>query len=320
MRTITACTLDCPDACSLVVETGDDGQIKIKGNPEHPYTRGFTCAKIRRYPARQLGEQRLTQPQLREGSGWRGISWGEALDLCAAKIQELRPQPLGMLHVQGGGQKGICNQVTTRLFNLLGASGTRGSLCDAAGEAADLLDFGAIDTNDIQDLVQAKWIVNWGRDLERTSVHQVALVSRARKAGGRMLTISPGGDVCRDLSDETIRINPGCDRFLAAAVMVLLLKRGRIDPRAAQRTKGWTQFAALIQEPGLEELARAAGVPLAQVERLADWYGRDEPVASLVGWGLQRPSLRLPERALHQRPGHAQRPDRGERRRGCISG
>jgi anaerobic selenocysteine-containing dehydrogenase len=288
MRTYTACTLDCSDACSLIVDTSKSGKVVIRGNPDHPITQGFTCAKIHRYPDILRRDDRITQPMLQMDGGWQVISWSEALGICADKIQALRGEPERILHVQSGGHKGICGQAPKLFFNLLGASSTHGGLCEAAGEAANLLDFGSSDMNDYRDLLNTKRIVNWGRDLNRGGVHQEAIIKKARKNGGRMLTISPGGDVCRDISDEAIRINLGCDRFLAAAAACLLLERGRVNPQAAGRSANWPEFAALIQESSLDELAQAAGVSRSEVELLADWYGCGEPVASLVGWGLQR--------------------------------
>ena len=288
MRTITACNLDCSDGCSLIVNAGRSGKIKIRGNPDHPITQGFTCAKIHRYPGMLLGPNRLTNPMLHQDGGWQVISWDYALDLCAEKIQASRADPQTILHVQGGGAKGILGRVSEMFFSLLGASSTHGGLCDTAGETANLLDFGALDMNDIRDLADAKWIVNWGRDLPRASVHQTAMIKKARKSGARLLTISPGGDMCSGLNDQTIRINPGCDRFLAAAAVCLLLERGRISPKAAGRTANWAEFAALIQENSLDDLVKAAGASRRDAELLAQWYGRGEPVASLIGWGLQR--------------------------------
>jgi anaerobic selenocysteine-containing dehydrogenase len=43
--TITACTLDCPDVCSLLAENGPGG-LRLRGNPDHPFTRGFVCPKL----------------------------------------------------------------------------------------------------------------------------------------------------------------------------------------------------------------------------------------------------------------------------------
>ena len=47
MKGISACTMDCPDSCSLVVEEKEDGRTIIRGNPDHPFTNGFCCSKGR---------------------------------------------------------------------------------------------------------------------------------------------------------------------------------------------------------------------------------------------------------------------------------
>jgi anaerobic selenocysteine-containing dehydrogenase len=288
MRIITACNYDCPDGCSLVVDTDKPGQISIKGNPEHPYTQGFVCAKIRKTPVRQQSGERLTDPMIRVDGGWQITSWDIALELCAEKIQEFRDEPETMLHILGSGHKGVLGKLPQRLFSQLGAAATRGCLCDEAGNAAGLEDFGGNDMNDMRDLLNARHIVNWGRDIPRTSVHQTALLKKARKAGASVLTISPGGDTAKEITDQAIRVNPGCDRFLAAACVSFLLEKGCLKPSIITRTANWPGFAAAVRGWPLDELITAAGVSRADLERLAKVYGQDEPVASLVGWGLQR--------------------------------
>ncbi|MFO7718051.1 MAG: nitrate reductase, partial [Desulfohalobium sp.] len=80
----TACTLDCPDTCSLLVTPGEDKFI-VRGNPEHPYTHGFVCGKIHAWVRRLSHPQRLRQPLLRRKSGWQPLSWAAALDICAKR-------------------------------------------------------------------------------------------------------------------------------------------------------------------------------------------------------------------------------------------
>ncbi|HYA01566.1 MAG TPA: molybdopterin oxidoreductase, partial [Syntrophobacteria bacterium] len=75
MGRITACTLDCPDACSLLVSGTHPEALRIRGNPEHPVTAGFTCAKIKRLGRRLTHPQRITTPLLRVRGGWRTIHW-----------------------------------------------------------------------------------------------------------------------------------------------------------------------------------------------------------------------------------------------------
>ena len=74
---ITACTMDCPDACSLIVSYDDDRRVILKGNPEHPITAGFTCAKIKDHIRRLQSTDRILKPMLRRDNGWQAISWDE---------------------------------------------------------------------------------------------------------------------------------------------------------------------------------------------------------------------------------------------------
>jgi anaerobic selenocysteine-containing dehydrogenase len=288
MEIVSACTLDCPDGCSLLVEILADGTLRIKGNPNHPVTAGFTCAKIRRFPQRLRSKHRITSPLLRQGKNWKSIGWEEALQLCAEKVQLYRSEPESILHLQGEGDKGVVSKASKLFFAKLGASQTAGSLCDVAGIAACIADFGSLETNDVLDLAKASTIINWGKDLSRSSNHLAALVRKARKKGARVLTVSPGGDGNLSYSDKMIVIRPGTDRFLAMAVVHLLLQRGKISSQIIEGTRNWTEFRKLVTARAVSELANWCHVAEEAVEELFQCYVRPEPVATLLGWGLQR--------------------------------
>ena len=288
MPIITACSQDCPDTCSLVVETSSSGQVRINGNPDHPFTAGFCCAKLKAWQRRLSSPHRVTTPLLRDGTGWREIGWQEALDICAARIQALRAEPLSILHLDSSGNMGLMVQVPQHFFNLLGASRAAGGLCASAGIAACQADFGRVEHNEPGDLLNARVIVNWGRDISRTSVHLAALVKKARKKNTRVLTISPGGDGHEAWTDEFIRVCPAQDRFLAAAVCQKLIESGHAIAGLDAVAANWPAFLKIVMAQPAGEMAKACGVGQADLERLAEVYGSGEPVATLIGWGLQR--------------------------------
>jgi anaerobic selenocysteine-containing dehydrogenase len=285
---ITACTMDCPDACSLVVERRGDGRILLRGNPDSPFTSGFTCPKIKGHIKRLQHPGRIRHPLLRVNQTWQRISWEKALDLCARKIQDLRFEPKSILHIKSEGAKGVSKAATALFFSILGSSRTKGSLCDAAGFMAYIHDFGSRHNNDINDLLNAACIVNWGKDFARSSIHTAAIIRRARKQGTRMLTISPGGDGNDAFCGERIRIRPGTDRFLAAAVIRRLWEDGKISPEILPHTKNPEKFLALISGPSPDDLMRTCEVGPAEVEKLVHWYSTQKPAATFVGTGLQR--------------------------------
>jgi anaerobic selenocysteine-containing dehydrogenase len=284
----TACTMDCPDACSILVRHTSGGKVRVKGNPDNPFTSGFICAKLQDLVRRARSPQRITHPQVKTQTGWQTITWDEALDLCAAKIQALRSRPTAILHIHNEGAKGVLKEATTLLFSRLGTSRVRGSLCDAAGYMAGVHDFGSRENHDINDLLNSSRIVNWGKDLSRSSVHTAALVKKARKNGTRVLTISPGGDGNHAYSDAHILIRPGTDRFLAAAVLRLFFENDLIDQNALSHTRAPEKFLALIEAHPMNKLLDACDVSEADFQRVYECYAQKEPVATLISAGLQR--------------------------------
>ncbi len=231
-----------------------------------------------------------------------------------------------MLHVRYYGYRGALSDGSKYLFNALGALSTRGALCDNAGEAAYRKDFGAMNMNDPMDLLNADHIINWGKDLSRSSIHLAEIVKKARKQGCKVTTISPGCDGNDTLSDFTIRIKPGKDRFLAAAVIKEILDHGLSDAYSMSRASGLDSFMEILSGNSQEELLRACDCTRRDLEHLVKVFTktdltktdltkadltktdkRDSPekrdhvkmpgnfsnpfkqaVAIIMGWGIQR--------------------------------
>jgi len=285
MKVISACTQNCPDACSCIVDTE---KRTVSGNPEHPITRGVVCGKVKNFFQHQDSEERITQPMQKKDGVFAPIGWDEALDLCAEKLDALRKTPEKILHIHGHGYRGVFAQASTAFFEALGSGKTKGSICDNAGIEAMISCCGSLTANDPEDLLNARRIVNWGRDFSRSSIHTGLIVKEARKRGTEVLTITVGNDGNAAFSDETITIKPGTDRFLAAAVIKLYVESGLLDSGVIGRTSNWHVFRGLVESLSLEELCAACEVPVEDVEMLFDWYEQPGAVATLVGWGMQR--------------------------------
>ena len=64
-----ACPHDCPDTCAMLVTVENGRAVRVAGDPDHPFTDGFLCAKVNRYIERTYHEARLTSPKRRNASG-----------------------------------------------------------------------------------------------------------------------------------------------------------------------------------------------------------------------------------------------------------
>ena len=87
------CPHDCPDTCSMVYEVQDNKLISVKGNADHPMTRGGLCVKLQDYEKRHYHPDRLLYPMKRIGpkgtKQFQRISWDEALDTIVNKWQSI---------------------------------------------------------------------------------------------------------------------------------------------------------------------------------------------------------------------------------------
>ena len=78
-----ACPHDCPDTCAMLVTVEDGRAVSVRGDPDHPFTRGGLCVKVNNYEQRVYSPDRVLHPLMRSGSKGSGkferISWDEAV-------------------------------------------------------------------------------------------------------------------------------------------------------------------------------------------------------------------------------------------------
>jgi anaerobic selenocysteine-containing dehydrogenase len=288
MDIITACTMDCPDACSLIISQKPDGTLGIRGNPNHPFTRGIICSKIKKHPLRLKSPHRITHPMIRKNSRWLKISWDNALDICAEKLNRYQSRPESILHIHGEGAKGVLKQTGKLFFGMIGASRLRGSLCDAAGIVAYLKDFGSRENHDPFDILNSHSIVIWGKDLSRSSIHMANLVQKAKKKGSKILSISPEGTQNAAFSHDRMTIRPGTDRFFAAAAIHRFLEKQPPEDHIISSTINWNTFDKLISNQSVDELLKCCDLNEDNLDLLLSYYSAHGPCATMIGAGLQR--------------------------------
>ena len=312
-ETRSTCTLDCPDRCALLCRLHPAGvpagggaasstaaRLTLRGDPADPHTRGFTCAKIRRYPGRLVAGERITQPHVRRpgrSAAHRGVgspdefvpvSWREAMDLVAHRLRAaLAVDPASVLLLRGAGSMGASKIFADWLFATMGARRTKGSLCDEAGGVAVAMDCGALDMNDVSQIDGAEAVVLWGKHPRACSIHTAAQVVAARRRGVTVVAVNPDRGTMMNLADRVISVRPGSDRFLALAVAKLFLA-GTTRAVPWEGAVGAEGFRALLDSWSVGALLAACEVSREDAEALAALYLSTPRVATISGWGLQR--------------------------------
>jgi anaerobic selenocysteine-containing dehydrogenase len=286
----TTCSRDCPDACGILA-TVENGRVTgLRGDPEHPVTRGFLCFRTSRFTDLQYSAARVTQPLLRRDGALLPASWDQALDVLAGKLEQCRRESgaASIAHYRSGGSLGILKQLADLFFDQFGPCTTKiGDICSGAGEAAQVADLGTSDSNDLFDLLNARHILLWGKNPTVSNVHLLPILKDAQARGARLTLIDPVAHKTASHVDAVLQPAPGGDFELAMGVARVLFESGRIDPAAERRCDGLPAFQGLAMSRSLASWAAAADLATAEVSGLADVMA-DGPTAILVGWGMQR--------------------------------
>jgi anaerobic selenocysteine-containing dehydrogenase len=283
----------------MLVTVEDGKAIKLRGDPDHPFTQGFLCQKVNRYLDRVYHPERLLVPQIRvgrKGAGeFRRASWDEALDLIAAKFREISQSadgPQAILPYSYAGTMGKLHgsSLDRRFFHRLGASLLDRTICATAGSAGCDITLGTRAAFEPEAIVHARYIINWGSNTSVTNMHLWTLMHQARKRGATIVTIDPHRSKTAEKSDWWLPIRPGTDAALALGLMHILWRDGLIDQDYLDR---YCLGAEQLRERALTEyppdkVSRITTVPVADIEKLAHAYGTIKPACIRLNYGLQR--------------------------------
>jgi len=320
------CSHDCPDSCGVLVtvetQRHADGAVteratKIQGDPAHPVTQGFLCAKVAKYLDRVYSPDRLLYPMRRKPSAPKGpaayggvkgreseaferISWDEALqhiaDKFAAIAKDHGPESILPYSYAGTiGQLGY-GSMDRRFFHRLGASQLARTICSEAGGEALKQVYGIKLGTRPQDFAHAGLILAWGANIHGNNIHLWPFIEAARRNGARLIVIDPYRTRTAAAADEHLQIRPGTDTLLALGLMHVLFSEG-LEDRAyfAEYTHGSDALRAhaLKPEHAPERVAAITGLNPERIVALAREYGRclretSKPAVIRLNYGVQR--------------------------------
>ncbi len=294
----SVCALDCPDACSLLINVDETGRgSRLRGNPDHPITQGFLCGKVARYLEREYSPDRLLYPLRRVGAKGEGrferLGWDSALDLIAERLQAVAREfgPEAILPYSYAGTMGLLNGsgMDRRFFHRLGASRLDRTICSSAGAAGLTEALGVRYAMETEHFRHSKLIIAWGANILGTNVHLWPFVVEARRNGAKFYVIDPRQNRTGKLADRYYAIRPGTDAALAFAMMHVITAEGLEDKDyVAAHTLGFAELKEKVKEWDPRRAAEATGIPAEDIVELAREYASTRPAAIRLNYGVQR--------------------------------
>jgi anaerobic selenocysteine-containing dehydrogenase len=293
----TVCPLDCPDSCTLDV-TVQGGRVSvIDGSYLNPVTGGYICAKVRRFPERLYGPDRMLYPAVRRGpkgfARFERVSWDDALSLVADRMRDARERWGGesILPYSYGGSNGLLTQDTSDaiLFRRLGASRLARTVCAAPTGAANMAMYGKMPSVTYEDYPDARLIIVWGANPAATGIHLVPYIREAQSRGAKLVVVDPRTTALARQADIHLAVRPGTDLPVALAIHRYLFEEGHADDAfLAAHTRGAERLRERAQPWTFERAAAEAGIAAASIRAVAELYAATSPALIRCGWGQER--------------------------------
>jgi len=303
-----ACPHDCPDACGVLITVEDGKATKIQGDPAHPVTRGFLCAKVAKYLDRVYSPDRVFYPMKRvvpkgiagedaratqSSQHFERISWDEALEEIAPKFRSIAAEygSESILPYSYGGTLGKLNygSMDRRFFHRLGASQLARTICAEAGAAGIKSVYGVNMGTEPEQFAKSKYIIAWAANIHGNNVHLWPFIEEARRKGAKLVVIDPYRTRTAACADWHIPINPGTDVALALGMMHVIINENLHDADyLTKHTVGFDELRAKVQEYPPERVAQWTGMSVADVQKLAREYATVRPAVIRLNYGVQR--------------------------------
>ncbi|HTH07236.1 MAG TPA: molybdopterin-dependent oxidoreductase, partial [Ilumatobacteraceae bacterium] len=183
----TACTLDCPDLCSLAVTVSDGRIVDIDAGPHNPLTDGWICSKVKRHAKRVYAPERVMTPLVRigpKGAGeFRAASWDEAIELIATRmrsaIDDAGPDAVVAFTYNSSAAVIEGDSMTDAFFAAIGATFVERTICAHTTGQSWASVYGQMASADPAAVVDSDLVVIWGANPTVSNTHFPPLVRKA---------------------------------------------------------------------------------------------------------------------------------------------
>lgn len=281
----------CHGGCGVFIYVKDGKVAKIQGDPDCPINHGTLCSKGLAAAQIAYHPDRLTYPVKRvgpkAGGTWQRISWDEALDTIAERINTYKEQ-FGPESVVLGYGTGRENEAAIyRFANYLGSPSvlTAGHFCYGPRISTSIITCG---TNPIADYENyPKCVMMWGNNIviANPDCYKGEPFSVALDAGAKLIVVDPRLTRAAARADIWLQLRPGTDTALAMGVANVIVNERLYDRDFVENyTFGWDEWIKRVNEYPLDLVEKITWVPAEKIQQAARLFATTKPAC--IQWGV----------------------------------
>ncbi|WP_231992037.1 molybdopterin-dependent oxidoreductase [Mycobacterium sp. ACS4331] len=290
----TACIL-CECNCGIVVATEGRALAKIRGDKDHPGTRGYTCNKALRLDHYQNNRARLTSPMRRRADGsYEEIDWDTAISEIAEKFTQIRDTYGGdkVFYYGGGGQGNHLGGAYSGAFlKAIGARYRSNALAqEKTGEGwVDSLLYGGHTRGEFEHAEVSVFVGKNPWMSQSFPRARVVLNEIAKDPTRSMVVLDPVLTDTAKMADFHLRVTPGTDAWCLAAMAAVLVQENLCDEAfLADHVTGVDAVKAVLREVDVAAYAAHSGVDEELLRSAARRIASAASVAVFEDLGVQQ--------------------------------
>lgn len=286
----TVCGI-CNASCGINVYVKNNEIIKIKGQDDHPISRGCLCPKGKALKELLDAPDRLRHPlQKTAGGNWLEISWDEAFDLIGRRLQEIKGRYGAEAVAVHVGQAGVGKEFTPYAQRFCQAFGTpnfstAGSHCHHSKTMANEYTCGTLPAPDYSN---SSCIVLWAYNPSASCPPLMRNINDALKRGAGLIVVDPRATALAKAADIHLQVRPGTDGALALGMLNVVIAENLFDKEFVDRwTVGLDQLAILAAEYPPEAVESITWVPAAKIREAARLFAKSSPACIYPGIAVE---------------------------------
>ena len=280
----------CPSGCSVTITLQGDRISRVVPDPRRP--NGMCCRRVSRAADILYSPDRLLHPLARNGkrgeNSFRRVGWGEALDITASRMQEIKsrfgPEALCLYTGRGTFERSLWEMLApagvreTCAWSLLFPFGSpnttgAGSNCYVSQAViAPATTFGVWWADTEVDLERSNLIVVWGTNPANASPPDLMeRILKAHRRGARVVVIDHRRTETAVRAEATwIPVRPGTDGALALAMINVIIEENLYDQEFVREwTAGFPELAEYVRQFPPRKASEVTGVPEETIRGLA---------------------------------------------------
>ena len=283
----------CHGGCGVKLHVHDGKLVKVEGDRESPLNHGRLCPIGTATIDLVYHPDRLKYPMRRTGARgegkWERITWDEALDEIAHKLQAIKDEHGAQAIAMGTGTGRHHIRWVSRFGHALGTPNwcePGFAQCFHPRVNTSILTMGDLPVNDFTSGTKPECIVYWGHNPMNSGPDGETrfAVREALEGHPKTIVVDPRRTDLAAKADYWLQLRPGTDDALALAMLNTIIEEKLYDQEFVRDwTHGFEQLAERVKQYTPEWAAPITWVPAEQIRAATRLYAATRP--SMMEWG-----------------------------------